>query len=49
MGLGKAAALLLSREGAKISLADINEIEGRQTADEIAAKGGDVMFQAHDV
>jgi NAD(P)-dependent dehydrogenase (short-subunit alcohol dehydrogenase family) len=49
MGLGKAAAFLLSREGAKISLADINEIEGRHTADEIAAKGGDVIFQAHDV
>jgi NAD(P)-dependent dehydrogenase (short-subunit alcohol dehydrogenase family) len=49
MGLGKAAAMLLSRHGAKISLADINEPEGQNTADEIAARGGDVMFQVHDV
>ena len=49
MGLGKAAAMLLSRHGAKISLADINEPEGQNTADEIAARGGDVMLQVHDV
>ncbi len=49
MGLGKAAALLLSREGAAISLTDINEAEGRRTADEIAAGGGEALFQVHDV
>ena len=49
MGLGKAAALLLCREGAAISLTDINEAEGRRTADEIAAGGGEALFQAHDV
>ena len=49
MGLGKAAAHLLADEGAKISLTDINEIEGQRTADEIAANGGEVLFQAHDV
>ena len=49
IGLGKATAMLLSREGASISLADINETEGEITADEIAARGGDVMFLAHDV
>ena len=49
MGLGKAAALLLSQEGATISLTDINETEGRQSADEIAASGGEILFQAHDV
>ena len=36
---------MLSQEGAKISLTDINESEGRLTADEIAVSGGDVTFQ----
>ena len=49
MGLGKATAILLSREGAKISLTDINEIEGRRTADEISDAGGEVIFNAQDV
>ena len=49
MGLGKAAALLLSREGAAVSLTDINEAEGRRTADEIAAGGGEALFQVQDV
>ncbi len=49
MGLGKAAAQLLSTEGAQVSLTDINEVEGRRTADEISVNGGEVLFQAHDV
>jgi 3(or 17)beta-hydroxysteroid dehydrogenase len=49
VGLGKAAAQLLAREGAKVALTDINEKEGAAAADEIAAKGGESLFLRHDV
>ncbi len=39
-GIGKAAALLLAREGAKVAAADIDENGARQTAGEIEAAGG---------
>src|SRR5689334_11067128 len=49
MGLGKAAAQLLAREGAKVALTDINEEEGSAAANDIGAKGGDAIFLRHDV
>ncbi len=49
MGLGKAMALLLAREGAKVVLTDVNESEGTAAAKEIATKDGDALFFRHDV
>lgn len=43
-GLGKADAVVLAREGAKIVVTDINEEEGRKVAEEV----GGVFFR-HDV
>jgi len=48
-GLGKAQALLLAREGAKIVLTDIVESEPKETVDEIRAAGGEAIFVRHDV
>lgn len=49
LGLGKATALLLGREGAKVVVADIREAEGKTVADEINEAGGEAMFVRHDV
>jgi 3-oxoacyl-[acyl-carrier protein] reductase len=48
-GIGRASAVLFSREGAKISIADIDEKGGRQTADLIKEKGGSAIFIETDV
>ena len=45
-GLGKADALRLSEEGAKLVLTDINEAEGRRTGEECE---GEAIFFAQDV
>jgi len=43
-GLGKATAAMLAREGAQVTITDINEPAGRKAAEEIAVK-----FLPHDV
>jgi len=48
-GLGRAQALLLAREGAKIVLTDIIETEPRGTVEEIRRAGGEAIFVKHDV
>lgn len=48
-GLGRAAALLLAKEGAKVIVADINEGGGKAVVDEILAQGGEALFMKHDV
>ena len=48
-GLGRAQALLLEREGAKVVLTDINEAEGNKVAEEIGQEGGKAIFIKHDV
>ena len=45
MGLGKADAIVLAREGGRVIVTDVSE-EGEATASEI---GGDAMFVRHDV
>ena len=45
-GLGKADALRLSEEGAKLVLTDINEVEGRRSGEECE---GEAIFFAQDV
>ncbi len=45
-GIGQATARLLAREGATVVVADVNEADGRKTAEEIGAPS---IFVAHDV
>lgn len=48
-GIGKAASRLFAREGAKVLIADLDEVNGRAVAGEIAAAGGTAMFVRTDV
>jgi len=48
-GIGRETALLFAREGAKVVGADINAEDGRKTAGEIQASGGDSVFVPTDV
>lgn len=43
-GIGKAAAILCAREGAKVVVADINEEHGNAAVQEISSAGGDAFF-----
>lgn len=49
IGLGRASAILLAREGAKVAVTDVRESEGRTVAEEIIAAGGEAIFIRHDV
>ncbi|MBO0728290.1 MAG: SDR family oxidoreductase [Acidimicrobiaceae bacterium] len=48
-GIGAATARLIAGEGAKVVLGDINEKQGRVTAEAIAERGGSAVFQAFDI
>jgi NAD(P)-dependent dehydrogenase (short-subunit alcohol dehydrogenase family) len=48
-GIGKAAARLFAREGARVLIADLDTPNGRAVADEITAHGGVAQFVATDV
>lgn len=48
-GLGEGAALLLAKEGAKVIVADIDEIKGNKVAEKIKREGGKAIFIKHDV
>ena len=48
LGLGKATAEMLAREGAKVVVTDVNVEEGEKTADGIVAQGGEAIFVRHD-
>jgi len=48
-GLGKAQALLLAKEGAKVVATDIDEIGGKKVVGEIKIEGGEAIFVKHDV
>jgi dihydroanticapsin dehydrogenase len=43
-GIGKATALLFAEEGARVTLADINENEGQAAVDEIVKIGKEAVF-----
>jgi NAD(P)-dependent dehydrogenase (short-subunit alcohol dehydrogenase family) len=49
LGLGRAAAAMLAREGARVVLTDIQSEEGGRAAEEIVAGGGEAMFLRQDV
>lgn len=48
-GMGKAAAMLFAREGARVAAADINEAQVKETAAEIGAAGGHAIAIRADV
>lgn len=48
-GLGKAQALLLAQQGAKVVVTDLNEGDGQAVAAEIVAAGGEAQFLRQDV
>ena len=48
-GIGKEIALLYAKNGASVSIADINQTAAQQTADEINAAGGRALGVAMDV
>jgi len=48
-GMGRSEALIFAEEGARVVIGDVLESEGRQTADKIAAAGGQARFVKLDV
>ena len=48
-GMGQSEATIFAREGAKVVVADILEMEGKQVAEKIAAGGGQARFVKLDV
>jgi len=48
-GMGRAEALLLAAEGAKVVATDVDEAGIKETAAEIARQGGTSIFAGHDV
>ena len=48
-GIGKATASLLAKEGARVVVADVNEVNGKKVAEEIGREGGKAIFVKHDV
>lgn len=49
MGIGKACALTLAREGAKVIVTDVEDLPGQVTVDEILQAGGQGIYMHHDV
>jgi NAD(P)-dependent dehydrogenase (short-subunit alcohol dehydrogenase family) len=49
LGLGRATSLLLGKEGAKLVVTDIDDKLAAQTAEAIAAAGGEALPLRHDV
>jgi NAD(P)-dependent dehydrogenase (short-subunit alcohol dehydrogenase family) len=49
LGIGRAACLLLAREGAKVAVTDLLDDEGRALAEEIGEAGGTARFWHLDV
>src|SRR5437660_9727534 len=48
-GMGLSEATIFAREGAKVVVGDVLEVEGRQVAEKIAGAGGQVRFVKLDV
>src|SRR5919206_1984428 len=48
-GMGQSEAMVFAREGARVVVGDVLEVEGRQVADKIVAGGGQARFVKLDV
>jgi 3(or 17)beta-hydroxysteroid dehydrogenase len=49
MGLGEASARMLTREGARVILTDIKDVEGNSVTNAITRSGGTAFYMHHDV
>jgi NAD(P)-dependent dehydrogenase (short-subunit alcohol dehydrogenase family) len=49
MGIGRASALALAREGASVTIADVDEAAGEKTRKDVEAAGGRAIFVRTDV
>jgi NAD(P)-dependent dehydrogenase (short-subunit alcohol dehydrogenase family) len=49
MGIGRGIALKFAAEGCSVVVTDINQMEGKKTANEISNKGGSAVFMLCDV
>ncbi len=47
-GIGKSAAMLMAREGAKVVVSDISDKNGNQAVEEIGKEGGEAFFVKAD-
>ncbi|MCA1724424.1 MAG: SDR family NAD(P)-dependent oxidoreductase, partial [Thermomicrobia bacterium] len=43
-GIGREAALIFAREGARVVVADVNDEAGRQTVSDLTGSGNDALF-----
>ncbi|MGG4605268.1 SDR family oxidoreductase [Paenalcaligenes sp. Me131] len=48
LGIGRATAELLAREGAKVVVTDVKQKEGEEVVARIKAQGGEAIFVQHD-
>ena len=48
-GIGRASAIALAREGARVAVVDIQDAAGQQTVESIRQKGGEAVFIHADV
>src|SRR5919197_6331423 len=48
-GIGRAAAIALAREGARVGIGDIDEPSGVRVAEGILGEGGEAFFRRTDV
>jgi meso-butanediol dehydrogenase/(S,S)-butanediol dehydrogenase/diacetyl reductase len=48
-GIGRACALRFAKEGARVIVVDLSEIDGRATVDMIASRGGTALYYHADV
>lgn len=48
-GIGRAAALFCADYGSKVTIADLNKVEGERVVEEIRSAGGDAQFIETDV
>jgi 3-oxoacyl-[acyl-carrier protein] reductase len=49
MGFGRAAALLFAKEGARVTVSDVDDTLGRETVETIKKAGGEAIFVHTDV
>jgi NAD(P)-dependent dehydrogenase (short-subunit alcohol dehydrogenase family) len=48
-GIGREAALLFAKEGAKVAVCDVNQAAGEETVERVRAAGGEAIFVRADV
>jgi len=49
MGIGRACAMTLAREGASVIVTDVQDADGKNVVEEINSAGGDARYIHHDV